>query len=78
MQLSRLKHYDFPMSLINILTGEIGSPDSVVPLSLIKLCGHGDDSFLDGHAQLPLGHLLHIQQQPGADELWAHREGAVG
>lgn len=25
-----------------------------------------------------LGHLLHLQQQPGADELWADGEGAVG
>lgn len=60
------------------LTSEFGGPDGVVPLSLVKLCGHRDDSFLDGHAQLSLGRLPQLQQQPGADELGAHAEGTVG
>lgn len=60
------------------LTGQVGGPDGVVPLSLVKLCGHRDDGFLDGHAQLALGHLPHLEQQPGADELWAYSEGVVG
>lgn len=66
------------VKIISKLTGEVGGSDCVVPLSLVKLGGHWDDGFLDGHAQLLLGHLLHLQQQPGADELWAHREGSVG
>lgn len=60
------------------LTGEVGGPDGVVPLPLVKLRGHRDDGSLDGHTQLSLGHLLHLQQQPGANELWAYSEGAVG
>lgn len=64
--------------MISELTSEVSSPDGVVSLSLIELSRNRDDGFLDGHIQLPLSHLPHLQQQPGADELWAHGEGTVG
>lgn len=66
------------LQILKELTGQLSSPHGVVPLPLIKLCRHRDDSFLDGHSELLLDHLLHLQQQPGTDELWAHRERVVG
>lgn len=72
------KDIQHQFKIMREVTGKVGGPDGVVPLPLIELCGHRDDSFLDGHAQLSLGHLPHLQQQPGADELWAYGEGTVG
>lgn len=61
----------------SLLTSQLSSSDCVVPLTFIKFCRHRYYCFLYGHVQLSLGHLLHLQQQPGADELGGHRKGLI-